>query len=69
MNAHHARALAGERQAELHREAATHRMIVSSRRHDDMRHRVGMLLVELGLHLIARGEPRPSGAISSPLAR
>jgi hypothetical protein len=66
MNAHCAHALVLERQAELYHDAEVRRSAPEADPDGGMRRRIGMLLVEVGLHLLT-GSGRP--AFNSQIVR
>jgi hypothetical protein len=68
MNAHHLQALVADRQAELHRDAAIRRATHDVASRGEIRRRVGMLLVEAGLHLITRSQRDDRVVVSARIA-
>jgi hypothetical protein len=69
MNPHLARALADQRQAELRQAARRPRIEPPAAPAPGLRHRLGIVLVEAGLHLITRGEAIDRPRFSAPAAR
>lgn len=68
MNAHHAQALVADRRATLYRDAALRRVALSVAPHRELRRRLGMLLIEAGLHLITRAQRDDRVVVSARIA-